>query len=135
MLPIKSIMSTDVISATPDMPIYEAMELLIKNKISGLPVVDGDLRVVGILSEKDVLRILLDGKLHVDHCVKDYMTLNPICFTEMDSAIDVCKFFINSHIRRVPILRDGKLAGVVARKDIVSLIAEARGKLDNIRYV
>lgn len=135
MIPIKEIMSTNVVSVNSHTPIYEALDLLTKHKISGLPVVDNQNRVVGILSEKDVLRILIDTKLDVKNKVEDYMTREVISFSEEDSAIDICKFFIRSHIRRVPIVRDGVLAGIISRRDIVSLILEAKSKIDNFRYV
>jgi len=100
MLPIKSIMTTEVISITPETPIYEALHLLTRHKISGIPVINEEEEVLGVLSEKDVLKILFDKNLEVKSITEDYMSRNVICFTEEDSAIDVCKFFVRSHIRR-----------------------------------
>ena len=135
MLPLKSIMTIGVITVKADTPIYEALYLLAKNKISGIPVVDDEEQVVGVLSEKDVLRILFDKKLDVNSTVDDYMSRDTICFTEEDSAIDVCKFFIRSNIRRVPIVKDNKLVGIVSRADIIPLILEAKNKISNFRYI
>lgn len=135
MLPLKSIMTIGVITVKADTPIYEALYLLTQNKISGIPVVDEDKEVIGVLSEKDVLNILFDKKLDVKSTVEDYMSRDVICFTEDDSAIDVCKFFIRSNIRRVPITKDNKLVGIVSRADIIPLILEAKNKISNFRYV
>jgi len=135
MLPLKTIMTVGVITVKADTPIYEALYLLAKNKISGIPVVDDEEQVVGVLSEKDVLRILFDKKLDVKSTVDDYMSRDTICFTEEDSAIDVCKFFIRSNIRRVPIVKDNKLVGIVSRADIIPLILEAKNKISNFRYI
>ena len=135
MLPLKSIMTVRVITVKVDTPIYEALYLLAKNKISGIPVVDDEEHVVGVLSEKDVLRILVDKKLDVKSTVDDYMSRDVICFKEEDSAIDVCKFFIRNNIRRVPIVSDNKLVGIVSRADIIPLILEARNKISNFRYI
>ncbi len=135
MLPLKSIMTIGVITVKADTPIYEALYLLTRNKISGIPVVDEDEEVIGVLSEKDVLNILFDKKLDVKSTVEDYMSRDVICFTEDDSAIDVCKFFIRSNIRRVPITKDNKLVGIVSRADIIPLILEAKNKISNFRYV
>ena len=135
MISISGIMTQNVIYTTPDTPIYEALELLSRNKVSGIPVCDLDMNIVGILSEKDVLRILIDKNLHVKNRVSDYMTREVISFTEEDSAVDICKFFIRSHIRRVPIVRDGKLIGIISRRDICSLIQEAKSKISEFRYV
>jgi CBS domain-containing protein len=135
MITIKSIMTTDVVSVKENIPIYEALDLLSKKRISGLPVVNDQDHIVGILSEKDVLRILIDKKLGVKKTVRDYMTREVICYTEEDSAIDLCSFFIRSNIRRVPIVREGKLVGIVSRRDIVNLILEAKSKISDFRYV
>lgn len=135
MLSIQTVMSRDVITVEPHTPIYEALDRLHKHKVSGLPVVSGMGHVVGILTQKDVLKILVDKNLEVNKTVNDYMTREVICFTEEDSAIEICKFFLRSHIRRVPIVRDGVLVGIVSRRDIVSLILEAKSKMSELRYV
>jgi len=135
MLPLKSIMTIGVITVKSDTPIYEALYLLSKNKISGIPVVDDEEQVIGVLSEKDVLKILFDKKLDVKSTVDDYMSRDIICFSEEDSAIDVCKFFIRSNIRRVPIIKGNKLVGIISRADIIPLILEAKNKISNFRYV
>lgn len=134
MLPIKSIMTTNVISVHPETPIFDALHLLTKHRISGLPVVDQEMHVKGILSEKDVLRILLDKRLDGKKTVEDYMSREAVCFGEEDSASEVCKFFIKSHMRRVPICKEGKLIGIVSRHDIVELILEAKSKISDFRY-
>lgn len=135
MLSVKSIMITDVILVKPDTPIYEALALLIKHKISGMPAVNEDNEVVGLLSEKDVLRILVDRNLDIKKTVDDYMSRNVICFSEDASAFDICQFFLRSHIRRVPIVKDGKLVGIVSRGDLIPLILEAKNKISDFRYV
>ena len=134
MIPIKDIMTKDVVYVHPETPIYEALTLLINHKISGMPVVDQDINVVGILSEKDFLRILIDKRLDVRSPVKNYMSREVICFTEDDNPIDICKFFLKSYIRRVPIVNQGKLVGVISRRDIVSLILEAKSKISDFRF-
>ena len=134
MLPIKSIMTTQVIYVHPETPIFDALGLLTKHRISGLPVVDQDMRIKGILSEKDVLRILLDKKLDGKKLVEDYMTRDVICFSEDTRATDICKFFMKNYIRRVPVCKQGKLIGIVSRRDIVELILEAKSKISDFRY-
>jgi len=135
MLSIQSVMNRDVITVNPNTPIYEALDRLHKHKVSGLPVVTPTGQVVGILTQKDVLKILIDKTLEIHKTTNDYMTREVICFSEEDSAIEICKFFLRSHIRRVPIVRDGILVGIVSRRDIVSLILEAKSKMSELRYV
>ncbi len=135
MVPISDLMTRDVITVAPQTPIFEALEKFTHHKISGMPVVDSGGRVIGILSEKDLLRILFEKKVDVGHKVEDYMSREVICFSEDDTALDVCKFFMRTHIRRVPIVNRGYLVGIVSRRDIIGLIIEAKSKLSTLRYV
>ena len=133
MFSVKNIMTTDIISVHVETPVIEALHLLSEKQVSGLPVIDSNNDVVGILSEKDVLQILIDKSLNGKKLVGDYMSRDVVSFTEDDNAIEICKFFVKSHIRRVPIVREGKLVGIVSRRDIVKLILEARSTIDDLR--
>lgn len=135
MFPVSEIMTHDVVAVSPQRPIIEALDILTQHNISGLPVVDEQNMVVGILSEKDLLRILFEKSVDVRHNVDDYMSREVICFKETDSAVELCKFFMRTHIRRVPIVRDGYLVGIVSRGDIIGLIVEAKSKMSALRYV
>lgn len=135
MFPVHSIMTKDVVTVAPQTPVIEALELLRRHKISGLPVTDQAGRVVGILSEKDLLHILLEKNVDVCPKVEDYMTREVICFTESDDAVEICRFFLRSNIRRVPIVETGRLVGIVSRRDILALIMEAKTKMSTLRYV
>ncbi len=135
MIPVREVMSTEVKYITSDVPVYEAIEMLKKCRVSGLPVVDQEMNVVGILTEKDVLKILFDNNPDVHNTVEKYMTREVICFAENDDVFEICKFFVRSVIRRVPIVCEGKLVGIVSRRDIVSLILEAKSKFSELRYV
>ena len=134
MLSVRSIMTQDVVTIRPEAPIYEAMTLLTRHEVSGLPVVEEDSTLVGILTEKDLLRLLLDMDVGVRDTVEHYMTKNVVSFSEDDSAITICQFFIRNPIRRVPITKNGKLIGVVSRRDIILLIIDAKSKLSEMRF-
>lgn len=129
MIPIEGVMSRQVVSVTADMPIFEAMELLVKHAISGMPVVDGQGFLKGMLTEKDVLEILVKKDFAVKDTVDTYMSRNVISFKEDADAVEICRFFIKSNVRRVPILKDGKLAGVISRRDMIKLILDYTSKL------
>ncbi len=127
MFKAKTIMTTNVISVSRQTQIYEAIKTMVKNNITGLPVVNDDMTLAGVLSEKDVLNLLYNiedkpGK------VEDFMTKDPICFNADDSLIDITECFIKNNFRRVPIVAEGKLAGIVSRKDIIAYILKLRHK-------
>lgn len=134
MIPITSVMTKNVITVQENTPIYDALILFTEHKISGMPVIDESNRVVGILSEKDVLVILLKNNALDKQTVGHYMSRNITCFTEEASAFEICEFFIKSNYRRVPIVREGVLVGIVSRRDIIPLILEARAVLSQDRY-
>ena len=135
MFPVKTIMTTDLVTVSPDTPIFEALDLIKRHRVSGMPVVTNFGQVVGILTEKDLLRVLIEKNVDVKDKVEDYMSREVICFTEEDNAMEICKFFMRTNIRRVPIVRDGILVGIVSRRDIVGLILEAKSKMSQLRYV
>jgi CBS domain-containing protein len=121
MLKAKDVMTTDVITTNPDERLEDAIAQLIENKISGMPVCDSDGKMVGMLTEKDVLNFIFSGHLHQTK-VKEAMSRNVISFspdTELDK-ISLC--IAEKKIRRVPIIEDGTLVGVVSRRDIMRIV-------------
>ncbi|MEI6438014.1 MAG: CBS domain-containing protein [Candidatus Omnitrophota bacterium] len=130
-IPIDGVISKQVISVKPDMPIFEAMELLVEHAISGMPVVDDEGHLKGILTEKDVLEILVKKDFAVKDTVATYMSRDVISFPPDADAAEICRFFIKSNVRRVPIIKDGKLVGVISRRDMIKLILDYVSKLSS----
>jgi len=123
----KDIMSTDVVSVQPDTPVARVVELLIENEITGLPVVEPSGRLVGIVTEKDLIGVLC-GQDAPSGTARDYMTDDVISFDEDDDIIAICECLINNHLRRVPILADGELVGIISRRDLIKYIMEPIGR-------
>lgn len=123
---ITAIMTTDVITVKKETPIYDAIEILLENDITGLPVVNEDMELVGIITEKDILKLLseLENDLTV---VEDFMTRNVVSFDQQEDLIAVCECLIENHFRRIPIVSQGKLTGIISRKDIIKYILEPIG--------
>ena len=122
MFKAKEIMAQPVITVTPDMPIYDAVRLLTARNLSALPVVDEDLHLQGMLSEKDVLSLLYEHQDFSDKLVSDFMIAEVISFDVSNSLIDLCDCFETHRIRRVPITENGRLTGVVNRSDVIDAI-------------
>lgn len=124
MFTAKNIMSTDLITVKKDTPIYEAIKIMAEKDITGLLVVDDDLTLLGVVSEKDVLRLTKNSE-HKGEKVEDFMTSDPVSFCEDDDLMEICECLMNSDFRRVPIISEGKLVGIISRKDIIRYIADA----------
>ncbi len=120
MFTAEEIMTKDVISVTKETPIREAMELMLKHRISGLPVVDDDMNLVGVLSEKDVVSLLYNIETLDSQKVRNFMTERAIYFDIDDNLVDICDFFAKNLFRRVPITSEGKLAGIISVPDIIN---------------
>ncbi len=127
MFPIKEIMTKEVLTVTREMPIMDAAQILVDKRISGIPVVDAEHNLVGILSEFDVLRLLSETSVSEKRAVEEFMTSKVLSFEDTVTALEVCDFFLaNPSKRRVPITCQGKLVGLVSRSDIVKLIVKLR---------
>ncbi len=118
LLKAKDIMTEDVISVAEDTPIVQAMRMIADNNITGIPVVDDDLNLVGILSEKDVLCLIYTPE-DERKTVGDFMTRPPVFFDEDESLMSVCDCLMNHSFRRIPVTSRGKLVGIITRSDLV----------------
>lgn len=116
-------MTTEVISFTPDTPIEQAMNTLLHHNISGAPVLDEHRMLVGILSEKDCLRVILESAYYNEPPesgkVADYMSHDVTTISADMDVLDVANYFLNSNFRRFPVVDNGRLVGLVSRRDIL----------------
>ena len=122
MLEAKDIMTKQVICIKKDTPIFQAIKLMADNNITGIPVVEDNLTLVGMLSEQDVLRLLHTYNDEKDRTVNDFMTQPAIHFEENEPLLDVCYCLRDNPIRRVPVTLNGKVSGVISRSDILKCI-------------
>ncbi|RKY09805.1 MAG: inosine-5-monophosphate dehydrogenase [Planctomycetota bacterium] len=133
MLKAKDIMQSSLITVKEDTTVIEAINILGQNKITGLPVVDDDMNLLGLVSEKDVLSIAyrvlagLVGDTMDAKKIGDIMTKDVVSFRLDDNLADICQCFMNNPFRRVPVLRNGKLFGIISRKDIIAHAFAALG--------
>jgi CBS domain-containing protein len=112
----KEIMTRKVITASPHLSIKELAMLLIRNQISGVPVADERGKIVGLVSEADI--IAKKGKQ-----VQSIMSSEVFSVAEEASIEEIAQLMTTRRIKRVPVMRDGRLVGIVSRADIVNTIA------------
>ena len=116
-------MTTKLITFKPDQSVLEVMELLIKNKISGGPVVNEKNELLGIISEGDCMKQIAEsGYYNVpmnDVKVEDHMVKNVETITAGMSIFEVASLFYTSKRKRFPVLENGELVGQISRRDVL----------------
>lgn len=124
MLKAKDIMTKNVFSLEKETPIAQALKALFNHNISSIPVVEEDDTLVGILSERDMLKLFGKEEKAKSKKVDDYMTQPAIHFDENENLNDVRDCLMNNYFRGVPVTSKGKLVGIVSRRDILKHIIE-----------
>ncbi|HLN07615.1 MAG TPA: CBS domain-containing protein [Xanthobacteraceae bacterium] len=141
------VMTRNVVSVAVDAPLIEAMRLMLKHSISGLPVLDRDGKLVGVITESDLLR--LDGGaalsprphwiellMKPERLPRDYatyhgrkvgeaMTADPVTIGEDDSLDGALRLMEIHHIKRLLVVRGGDLVGVISRGDLLRALSRA----------
>ncbi|MBL4605209.1 MAG: CBS domain-containing protein, partial [Flavobacteriaceae bacterium] len=117
-------MTTKLITFKPEESIQEVIEKLIKNRISGGPVVNENNELIGVISEGDCIKHISESKyynmpLGSSHTVKDSMVSEVETIDKNMNIFDAASKFISSRIRRFPIVENGKLIGQISQKDIL----------------
>ena len=116
-------MTRDLITFTPQQSILEVMRILIRNKISGGPVLDDMSNLIGIISEADCIKHLSESKYFnqpfFDRKVAQSMSENPNTIEADKTIFDVATLFHKTNRRRLPVLEQGRLIGQISRQDVV----------------
>lgn len=119
-------MTRKLVTFTPATPLFEAMTKMLENRISGAPVVDGDGRLIGVLSEIDFLEAMLKGSYHgdVEGTVAQVMTEGAQSVEAGTDIYDVAEILLRDRRRRLPVVSDGRLVGQVSRRDVLRAIKD-----------
>lgn len=142
------LMTTEVVTVSPDTPTREIARALLEHRISAVPVVDDDGRPLGMVSEGDLigrdeadqearrdwwLALLAEGEaLHPDfeasvtgpqRRAREVMSTPVVTVGESDTAAEIARVLAAQRIKRVPVLRDGKIVGIVSRADLLQALA------------
>lgn len=128
---IAKYMARDVITFSVDQPIVDAIDIMLDKRISGAPVLSDKGDLVGILSEKDCLKIIVDRAYH-NHpnqksTVGDYMSKDVATVDIEKDVAEVANLFLSSNYRRFPVVENGKLKGQVSRRDVMRATRDLKG--------
>jgi CBS domain-containing protein len=145
---VEEIMTRAVITVSPETPIHEAARLMVEHRVSGLPVVDADGRVVGLISDGDLIlrqrrrgphipwwrsffdrgeQLAEEYRKAVGTAVGDVMS-RPVVVISPVWDIEVAASILDTRgFRRLPVVVDGRLVGIVSRADLIRALARGRG--------
>lgn len=125
----KEVMNTSVIMFHPDTPVMDCVDTLIKRKITGAPVVNELNEIQGVISEKDVLKLIMhEGYTQAPTgTVSDYMSKMVESVGPEEEIHKIASLFFERSYRRLPVVENKQVLGIISRRDILQYIKELRG--------
>ena len=145
---VEQVMTRDLITVNPEMPIHQAAQLMVEHGVSGLPVVDDAGRLVGIISEGDLIlrqtrrrerpwwhsffengeQLAREYQKAVGTTVGEVMTRSVVSISPVWGIETAASIMQNRRIRRLPVVHDGRLVGIVTRADLIKALATEVGR-------
>lgn len=121
---VRSCMDESILPLTPDTPLIIATSALCKNKLTGLPVIDKSLKVIGFLSEQDCIGKILNESFYgyTDAVVMDVMQTDIVCISPETSIIDLAQQMKSNRPRVYPVVENERLLGVISRTDVLTAL-------------
>ncbi|SHI75336.1 CBS domain-containing protein [Algibacter luteus] len=131
-LTVSDYMTTDLITFTPDQTIESVMQSLIKNRISGGPVVNDKNELIGIISEGDCIKQISESRYYnmpmQDQTIEKHMAGNVETIDANMNIFDAANKFLEAKRRRFPIVENGKLIGQISQKDVLKAAMQLKGQ-------
>lgn len=125
MLTASELMTRHVVFVDPDEPVEDAIELMLRHGVSGLPVVNSCGQLLGLITEYDILDIINDPDTERE-LVYHFMTRDPEVVEANTSIFELSKHFHGRSIRRYPVVENGKLVGIISRRELIRYVHEVR---------
>ena len=125
MITAREIMTEDVVTINPESSLEEAIELMLLQEISGLPVTDNEGHLVGIVTEFALLAIVYDDKIRQES-VSTHMTTDVLTIDVDDPIRKIADMCIVHRVRRAPVMHNGRIVGLIARHDVLRALYEAK---------
>ena len=122
---ISEYMDTVVPTLSPETRILDAVDFLLHHQVTGAPVVDSNERLVGIITETDLLRLVtegIQGEPPVEATVAEYMTPDVITVPPTVDIYYIAGMFLANKFRRLPVVEGGKIVGAITRYDLLRII-------------
>jgi CBS domain-containing protein len=126
----RDIMTEHIVAIDPGTTVQEAVGLMLRHAVSALPVVNRDRKLLGLISEYDLLKNLVDGR-PTGRPVSDYMMRAVRTVSPVDNVAIVAERFLTERHRRYPVVDHGRLVGLVSRRDVLRIMESARSTDDD----
>jgi CBS domain-containing protein len=135
MLCVKELMSSPVVTVPPELPIKHVAALLVERGISAVPVVDARGQLVGIVSEADLVPLQAVPQrsrrfphpdrllVFLPHTAGEAMTRHVVALPEDATVAEAASLMLERAVKRIPIVRDGHLTGIISRRDLLRALA------------
>lgn len=145
---VEQVMTRNLITVSPAMPIHQAARLMVEHGVSGLPVVDDDGRLVGIISDGDLIlrqtrrrqrpwwhsffengeQLAREYQKAAGTTVGEVMTRSVVSISPVWGIETAASIMQNRRIRRLPVVHDGRLVGIVTRADLIKALSTEVGR-------
>lgn len=118
---VKDYMAKHVVTLQPDDRVLDAVNTLVENQVAGAPVIDKDGKLVGILTEKDCMKVAIDAAYYSEYggLVTDFMSTEVEVINVEDSIVAAAERFLDTRFRRFPVMDNNRLVGQISRRDIM----------------
>ncbi|MHC4183914.1 MAG: CBS domain-containing protein [Planctomycetota bacterium] len=127
-LKASQIMEADVVACRPENTWKQIADLMSHGGFGDVPIIDKDKTLLGIVTEFDLLKVLMEGKDPNNVTAHDIMTRNAVSVSEETNSVEIINILETKHLIRVPVLRNDKLVGIVARRDVLFSFIQASKK-------
>jgi len=122
---ISEFMDQVVPTIGPEMQIMKAVDFLLRHRVTGVPVVDSDGSLLGIITETDLLKLVTEGirgQPPTEAIVAEYMTTDVVTVPPTMDIYYVAGIFLKNKFRRLPVVEDGKIVGAITRFDLLRVV-------------
>lgn len=122
----QEMMTKNLVTLSPDLEVFQAIDALLKKRISGAPVVGPDGSFLGIFSESSCMRFIINAAYEnlPDAGLMPFVDKDPPTITIDTDLLTICQTFVDQATRRLPVLEDTKLVGQVSRRDVMRKVRE-----------
>lgn len=123
---VKDYMARHLVTLQPDDEIVRAIFTLIEHKVTGVPVIDKNGKLVGLLTEKDCLKVVVNATYYSEYggLVSDFMSTDVEVMDAKDSIVEAVERFLNKRYHRYPVMDNNRLVGQISRADVIRALGD-----------